>query len=190
MKRRAVIGTLLAGILAPLLVACGTSGAGVPVSAAPSAVAIGRTDYPQGQRPTFPRLAGQLLGGGAFNPAALTGHVVVVNVWASWCAPCRQESPDLAKVAKLFARRGVVFLGIDEQDIDSHATAFISQAGVTYKQLLDRDGTLLQALAIVPPAAIPSTLVLDGSGKVAVRFIGQTDAASLTSALKTLVAGV
>ncbi len=171
------------------------TGCAAPGSAAPGAsqsstapVVVGETSYSLGQRPVVANLSGPTLTGSTVSLSSLVGNVVVLNAWASWCDPCRQESPDLAKVAKAFAAAGVRFVGLDEQDITSHAIAFARQVGADYPHLIDADGSMLVKLAIVPPAAIPSTLVIDRTGHVAARFIGATTAAKLTVVLKQVLA--
>jgi len=152
-------------------------------------VVVGETSYPVGQRPLVAALSGPTLTGSTLSLQSLIGNIVVLNAWASWCDPCRQESPDLAKVSRALAAAGVRFVGLDEQDITSHAIAFAKQVGADYPHLIDSDGSLLVKLAIVPPAAIPSTLVIDRTGHVAARFIGATTAAKLTVVLKRVLAG-
>jgi thiol-disulfide isomerase/thioredoxin len=97
---------------------------------------------------------------------------VVLNVWASWCEPCRGESPLLGRVAAATSGAGVRFVGIDEQDRADAARTFAASAGTTYPHVQDPDGSLLHSLRLVPSSGIPSTLVLDESGAVAVRVIG------------------
>ena len=119
---------------------------------------------------------------------SLRGHVVVLNAWASYCEPCRTESPALARVAQQTAALDVRFVGIDEQDRAEPARAFAASAGATYPELVDADGALLGSLRLVPPSAVPSTLVLDRSGRVAARVIGAVDAATLDSLVRALAA--
>ena len=182
---------ILAFGLVVLVTGCTAGGgSGVPVTASTSQsqLVVGETRYPVGHRPTVPQLSGTTLAGKALAIHDFLGQVVVLNAWASWCDPCRQESPDLARVAKLMAGAGVQFVGLDEQDVTSHAIAFVKQVGSTYPHLVDGDGRLLNQLGIVPPAAIPSTLVFDRSGQVAARFIGATTAAKLTEVLRQILA--
>ncbi|MDQ2748439.1 MAG: TlpA family protein disulfide reductase [Actinomycetota bacterium] len=106
-------------------------------------------------------------------------HIVVLNVWASWCAPCRDESPMLAAMAKRLAATGVRFLGLDERDTTSRARTFVAATHSDYVHLIDRDGALLLRLQVLPQVAIPSTLVLDRHGRMAARVIGQATASAL-----------
>ncbi len=100
--------------------------------------------------------------------------IVVLNVWGSWCPPCRKEAPALVEAAASLKSKRVAFVGINTQDPDpSQALAYERTYGVTYPSLVDDGGKLLLALQrAVPPDAIPSTLVLDPQGRVAARFSG------------------
>lgn len=110
---------------------------------------------------------------------SLTGHgVLVVNVWASWCAPCRDESAALATMAKA-ANDAVRFVGIDEQDTPGAARKFVASSGTTYPQLTDPTGTSLNKLTLLPSFAIPSTLLVDRHGMMAARIVGPVAAAKL-----------
>ena len=184
------IARLLAG--AALLAGCAATAA-PPAAVGSSAPAtasqnLGVTRYAVGQRPQIPELAGTTLDGSSLNVTSLRGHVVVLNAWASYCEPCRTESPALARVAQQTAALDVRFVGIVEQDRAEPARAFAASAGATYPELVDADGALLGSLRLVPPSAVPSTLVLDRSGRVAARVIGAVDAATLDSLVRALAA--
>jgi len=184
------IARLLAG--AALLAGCAATAAPPAAvgSSAPAAASqnLGVTRYAVGQRPQIPELAGTTLDGSSLKVTSLRGHVVVLNAWASYCEPCRTESPALARVAQQTAALDVRFVGIDEQDRAEPARAFAASAGATYPELVDADGALLGSLRLVPPSAVPSTLVLDRSGRVAARVIGAVDAATLDSLVRALAA--
>lgn len=190
MLKRWGVGLVITMLGCVLLAGCSTTGGVDHVAATPpagsSVDAVGVTTYAPGQRPNIPDLSGPTLDGGNLSLSSLTGHVVVVNAWASWCGPCRDESPALGRLAKQTAALGVRFVGIDEQDTPDSARSFAAGAGTTYPHLIDQDGTMLSSLRLVPPAAIPSTLVLDRSGLVAARIIGPIDATSLESLLRAV----
>lgn len=119
------------------------------------------------------QLSGPLLGGGALDLQSLRGQVVVLNVWGSWCPPCRKEAPILAKVSADLAGSGVTFIGIDTRDSDAAAQAFEENFGITYPSFVDPNGVLLLAFkGELNPSAIPTTLVLDRQGRVAGRILG------------------
>jgi peroxiredoxin len=120
-------------------------------------------------------LAGTLLDGGGFDVANHRGKVVVLNVWGSWCPPCRAEAPGLQRVWTAVRGKGVQFVGIDTRDTKAAAQAFERRFGLTYPSISDEDGELLLAFrTTLPPNAIPSTIVLDRQGRVAARIVGAT----------------
>ncbi|MDP9299565.1 MAG: TlpA family protein disulfide reductase [Actinomycetota bacterium] len=101
--------------------------------------------------------------------AALHGRVVVLNFWASWCPPCRQEAPDLQGTWASYRHRGVRFLGIDERDNDAAARAFEREFGITYPSVADPAGRLAQDYRLF---GLPTTVVVDPSGQMVYRFTG------------------
>lgn len=172
----------------PLLAGCASvSAASDPASSGPDALTtVGVTTWPAGSRSSVTDLSGVTLGGKSLTLSDLRGHVVVLNAWASWCYPCRSEMPGLASVAHATASRGVVFVGIDEQDEAAAARDFVSAQHVPFASLVDSDGRLLAGLKVVSPNAIPSTLVLDRSGGIAARIIGPASPDELATLLDRL----
>ena len=85
---------------------------------------VGVTMYTPGQRMAVPTLQGRTLDGDQFDLADLAGKIVVINVWGSWCGPCRTETPDLVRVARQRAAQGIRFVGIDTRDNLQAAQAF------------------------------------------------------------------
>lgn len=169
-----------------MLAACGapaapsttaTSGTRASASADPP----GTTVFPVGKRTMVPAVSGKTLAGGSLALRDLTGNgVVVVNVWASWCTPCREEAGVLTAAATQMQGQHVAFVGVDEADSVSAARRFVQQSGASYPQLLDPDGAILARLRLLPASGIPSTLVLDRRGYMAARVIGPLTATSLT----------
>ncbi|CAM3752639.1 hypothetical protein GCM10009799_04890 [Nocardiopsis rhodophaea] len=140
----------------------------------------GVTRYAPEDRPDAPPLAGPRLDGGRMDLDALHGQVSVVNVWGSWCSPCREEAPDLQRVWEGAERDGVRFVGVNTRDTEAGAAAFVEEFGLTYPSIVDPDGEALRAWReIIPVQAIPSTVVVDREGRVAARVIGPVDAATL-----------
>lgn len=144
------------------------------------------TEYAPADRTSVRDVGGELLNGDAFKLSDVQGKVVVVNFWASWCAPCRGEAPSLQHVYDENKDKGVEFLGVNFKDSKANAKAFERNFDITYPSLFDADGQVTLAFREVPPSAIPSTLVLDRQGRVAARVIGATT----VSKLSPLVAGV
>lgn len=138
------------------------------------------TVIPVEDREPAPGFSGPTLDGGTFDLAEQRGKVVVLNVWGSWCAPCRSEAPALASVAEQTAEDGVVFVGVNTRDTDTAARAFEDEFDVPYQSVVDTDGRRLLAFRdTLPPAAIPSTLVVDRDGDLAARVIGEISEISL-----------
>jgi peroxiredoxin len=132
------------------------------------------------QRTAAPNFTVTTLTGQTFALSSQRGKVVVVNVWASWCAPCRAEAPLLEKTWNAQSGKPVAFLGLATRDTQTAATDFIHHFGITYPNALDEDGsTQLLFSATLPPEAIPSTLVIDPQGRIAARVLGRTDQATL-----------
>ncbi|MDQ3735799.1 MAG: TlpA family protein disulfide reductase [Actinomycetota bacterium] len=103
--------------------------------------------------------------------AALSGRPVLVNLWASWCGPCRDEMPLLQAAHERYGDE-VQFLGVDSKDTAEAGAAFLGDIGVTYPQVVDEDGELLNHLGV---PGLPVTVLLDGEGRVAATHVGQLD---------------
>ncbi len=142
---------------------------------------------PVEERKPAPVLTGTDLNGKPVDTAEWLGAPGVINVWASWCAPCRAEAPELVAVSEQNPK--VNFLGLDTRDTDGAARAFIEKYGITYPNLPDPNGQLVLKFSdSLPPQAIPSTLLIDSEGRVAGRFLGAVEASELDSALQDLTA--
>ena len=128
-----------------------------------------------GDRKAPGTVAGRTLEGTKVSLADYQGKIVVINVWGSWCPPCRSEADDLSVAAKELMPKGVVFLGINTRD-NSAATAlaFERSKGVPYSSIFDPGGDTLTAFhRTLSPNAIPSTVVIDAQGRVAASIIGE-----------------
>ena len=124
-------------------------------------------------RKAAPALEGPRVGGGTLSLASYRGRVVVLNVWGSWCAPCRAETPALVRSANTLAKQGVSFVGLNTRDNDAAAAAFDAAFHVPYPSFYDPDGDLVLMLrGSVSPKGIPSTLVIDRQGRVAAVVVG------------------
>lgn len=143
----------------------------------------------EADRVPAPAIVGTTLDGEPFALADLRGAVVVLNVWASWCAPCRAEAPDLQEVASEYEQTAAVqFVGLNTRDSAEAADAFVDRFGLTYPSVVDTDGVLQLAFRdSLPPAAIPSTVVIDPQGRVAARVIGAVDASTLRGLIEPLL---
>lgn len=146
------------------------------------------TAFPADERVDAPDFSGTTLDGDEISLADYGGRVVVLNVWASWCGPCRTEQPVLDEVYAEYTGLSVDFLGVNIKDDDTAARAYLETRGVEYPSLYDQPGEVPQAFrGTVPPRAIPSTLVIDPDGRIAARVIGPTTYGQLTGLLNTVV---
>ena len=172
--RRRALAVAVAGLAATAALAgCGSdSGSSNGAETGFVNVQTGISQISAGHRQAMPALSGTTLQGKALS-ASYTGHVTVVNVWGSWCTPCREEAPDLAEAYGKFESKGVEFVGINTRDDNAAALAYNAQFGIKYPSLQDPDETLVLALKqIIPATSVPSTVIVDATGKVAVRALG------------------
>jgi thiol-disulfide isomerase/thioredoxin len=181
----AVAGAM--AVAAGLLAGCaGTRAAQTGTEAGDSRYVAGdgssRVIKPADRKPA-PRARGTTLDGKPFDLATLRGKVVVVNFWASWCAPCRGEAPALEQVYREHKAQGVEFAGVDIKDDPEPAKAFVRKFKVGYPSIVDQDGQVTLAFRDVPPNAVPSTLILDRQGRIAASVIGATTYDRLTRLL-------
>ncbi len=154
-------------------------------SSGQSDLRIGLTTFDNATRTAAPTIAGSTLGGDSYSLVSERGHLVVVNVWASWCRPCRAETPELVRLARAYHSRGVRFIGIDTRDDTAAARRFVSNYAVPYPSIID-DGDIVGTLRdLVPVAAVPSTIVIDERGSVAARIIGRARYQVLRQILET-----
>ncbi len=119
--------------------------------------------------------------------AQFRGRVVVLNVWGSWCGPCRSEAGDLQQVAERTAGDATV-LGIDVRDRRSAAADFMRNYGLTYPSIFDPPGRTLFALRDVPRSVVPLTVVLDRRHRVAAVYLREITAEDLLPVVSRLAA--
>jgi len=161
-------------LLLPFMVACsngGTMGTNEQSFMAGNGVA---TFIPQADRKAAPAISGPTLDGGSFTASA--GKVLVLNVWASWCSPCRAEAPALQELSMKHPE--VQFLGVLTRDSLVAARAFVERFGIQYPSLVD-DAILLKFHGQLTPNAIPTTLIIDTQGRIAARVSGEVTYSAL-----------
>ena len=149
------------------------------------------TTVAKGERQDAPDLSGETVDGEQLKLSDHKGKVIVLNVWGSWCPPCRSEAPGFAKVSKEMADKGVQFVGINTKDLDvANAKAFDRTYGITYPSFFDPSGKLVLRFpkGSLNPQTIPSTLILDTDGKIAVRALKDLSEQELREILKPVVA--
>ncbi|MBB4929288.1 thiol-disulfide isomerase/thioredoxin [Lipingzhangella halophila] len=146
------------------------------------------TSYEPEEREPAPEVSGETLDGDDVSLADHRGEVLVMNIWASWCGPCREEMPVLSEVHGEFSDDGLAFLGVNIKDDRTAAKAFADNYGVAYPSIYDQPGQVPQAFRdTVPPKAIPSTLVIDREGRIAARVIGPVTYNQLTGLVEPVL---
>jgi peroxiredoxin len=136
-------------------------------------------------------ISGKDLDGNQLNVADYRGRIVVLNVWGSWCSPCRAEADGLETVYTADKAKGVQFVGIDTRDLQTaQPKAFVADHHLTYPSLYDPTGDLLLKFpaGTLNPQAIPTTIILDRQGRVAARALLPLSAPQLTQMLAPLLA--
>ncbi|MDP6549112.1 MAG: TlpA disulfide reductase family protein [Dehalococcoidia bacterium] len=127
----------------------------------------------------------ELLDGSTVTLTGLRGKAVLLDFWASWCPPCRQEAPILAQVYLEYQDRGVEFIGVDIWDRRDDAEAYLERYGVTYPNGIDARGTIAIDYGV---RGIPEKFLIDGGGALVKKFVGPMSANSLRAALDDLLA--
>jgi len=127
-------------------------------------VALGRGETPLVPAVTLPALDGQPV-----SVAALRGQPVILNFWASWCVPCRDETPLLQAVWEEFRSQGLLVIGVDTQDMEAPARAFLREFHVTYPTLRDPDGSVARRFGTT---GVPETFFIGRDGRIHGKFPG------------------
>ncbi len=143
------------------------------------------------ERKTAGQVTGALLGGGTYSLAADRGKVVVLNFWASWCSPCRNESPGLDSLYRELKAGGLDVVGLDVKDpnLDA-ATSFIRDYHISYPIVRDPNAETALELGRVPLSiGLPWTVVIDKQQRVAAVYNGEVFPADLRPVLTALIAG-
>jgi cytochrome c biogenesis protein CcmG/thiol:disulfide interchange protein DsbE len=154
--------------LAGIVLAFGAVAAGV-LLAPPGATESSRAKaIPADERERAPELDGEWLVGPPVRVADLRGEPALINVWASWCVPCREEAPELARFDREMRARARL-VGIDIQDAKHDALAFIREFGWRFPNVRDPNGTLAARYGVV---GLPTTYVIDPHGRIAQTLTG------------------
>jgi cytochrome c biogenesis protein CcmG/thiol:disulfide interchange protein DsbE len=125
-----------------------------------------------------------LFDGGELSLADQRGLVVVVNFWASWCSPCRDEAPALERVWREYEDKGVIFVGVNVKDITVNAMAFIEEFDITYPNGPDPYDRISKAYRVI---GVPETFLIAKDGNLAKQYIGPITEAELRVALEELL---
>jgi cytochrome c biogenesis protein CcmG/thiol:disulfide interchange protein DsbE len=136
----------------------------------------------KGKQPRVPSFSlPQLAGTGSLGSASLAGKAGVINFWASWCIPCREEAPLLEATSRRLASRGVTVLGIDHQDFAGDARSFARRYGMTYPSVFDKGDKLYTRFGLT---GVPETFCTNRAGKVVAHIPGAATRQSLDQCIK------
>lgn len=128
-----------------------------------------------------------LLDGGQLERLATSTRPMVINFWASWCAPCRDEADDLERVWRSFADEGVMFVGVNIQDSVESAREHVREFGLTYPNGRDSEGVITVDYGVI---GIPVTFFVNKFGIVERRWVGELDESLLQTWVGEMLAGV
>src|SRR2546423_539184 len=124
--------------------------------------------------------ARRLDGSGRLALSSFGGRVRVVNFWATWCGPCKAETPTLERFWRRYRARGVLFVGVDYNDVSSDALRFARKRGLTYPMVRDPSGAIATRFDV---AAVPETFVIGKGGDLVEHFVGSIDSGHERDAL-------
>ena len=135
-------------------------------------------------------VTGKLMAGGPFTLSSQKGKVVVLNFWASWCAPCQNEAPGLDDLYRQNKAKGVTIVGLDVKDFNKdNANSFITDKKITYPNVYDPTASSALQLGKVPLSiGLPWTVVIDKQQRVAAVYNGQVLPKDLQPVLDALTA--
>lgn len=125
----------------------------------------------------------ELKTGASISSSSLTGKPLLINFFASWCTPCQQETPMLARAARSYGGK-VRFVGIDEGTVRAAELAFVQHTGVSYRVLFDSNSAMKGPFDLL---GLPTTLLVLPNGTIKSEIIGELSPASLHSSLRTLL---
>jgi thiol-disulfide isomerase/thioredoxin len=112
------------------------------------------------------------------------GSVVLVNLWATWCSPCRAEIPDLEAAYQSYKDEGFVILGVNVQEPQENVAPFVQEFDMSYPVLLDKDGELMKTYRA---QGLPMSFIVDADGVIQVRHMGYLTGEQLESYLANLL---
>ncbi len=123
----------------------------------------------RGETPPIPDLTLLAFDGPPVSLRGLAGHPVILNFWASWCIPCRDEAPLLERTWQEFRSQGLIVLGVDTQDLETPARAFLKEFRITYPNVRDPDGSVGRQFGTT---GVPETFFIDRKGRIRGKFPG------------------
>ena len=132
-----------------------------------------------------PEFTMDLLGGGETRLVDYQGSPLVINFWASWCPPCRQESPAFERQWRRYQDQGIRFVGVNIQDSVGDAEAYIREFGLTFPNGRDQDGTITIDYGVI---GLPVTFFVSSQGNVEGRWVGAVPEDRLEAWTRALIA--
>jgi len=173
-----------AGLLLPVILLLGLFAAGTAHHQRDLAVSVALA---RGETPPAPPVTLPALSGPPVALAGLRGHPVILNFWASWCVPCREEAPQLEGIWKQFSGRGLIVLGVDTRDLEAPGRAFLAEYRITYPNVRDPDGTVARQFGAT---GVPETFFIGRDGRIRGHFPGaEVRRAAWREAAAALLAG-
>ena len=133
-----------------------------------------------------PSFSMPLLGGGEFRTEDHRGSPMIINFWASWCPPCRQESPGFERVWQRYRDRGIQVVGVDIQDSEEDALAYVREFGLSFPNGRDTDGKITIEYGVI---GLPVTFFVSSDGVVEGRWVGALPEDRLESWTQALISG-
>jgi cytochrome c biogenesis protein CcmG, thiol:disulfide interchange protein DsbE len=164
----------------------GAGEAGTGVVALPAAKNPTGKDPSPEQGRAAPDFVLKTLDGQSVRLSDLRGQVVLINFWATWCGPCRQEVPELVRVYSEQKDRGLTVVAVDLQEADNLVRDFTEEFGMTFPVVLDRSGEVAGAYR-VRGAGLPTTIFVDRDGVIRTVKLGGMSAEYLRGQLATLL---
>ena len=186
MRTRVGTALLLLGSVLAALTGCAGGDSGLAERSADDLLVL---QVPVAEREAVEAFEAIDLDGDALDESVLAGQVTVVNVWGSWCGPCRVEAPALREVAQAYDGRGVGFLGLNVREDEASARAFERRFQIPYRSVRAEDSARV-ALAFggrLSTTAVPMTVVVDDRGRVAASVVGKVTESTLRGLLDDLL---
>ena len=131
-----------------------------------------------------PSFTAPLASGGKLALSSLHGKPVYLNFFATWCAPCNAEAPDINALQKKYSRRGFVTIGVDEREDTDKAKSFVHKFGLVYKAITDDNGDVLSPYGAI---GLPVHVFIDRRGNVKLIRNGEMSKAEIESAIKSIL---
>ena len=133
-----------------------------------------------------PSFGGREIQGGFFSLDEHKGSPLIINFWASWCPPCREETPDIEEIWKTYKDQGLVVVGVNVQDIEEEAEKYLSEFSVTFPNVMDKQGKITVDYGVT---GLPVTFFVSREGLVIGRWVGSISEERLDSWVAFLMEG-